>query len=69
MLDAGGGGYPRMEKWTIGAEANVALIIVYFPIRGYPSYDDESLSFPNFLALRCCANARETAILAIAGAA
>jgi hypothetical protein len=34
MLDAGGGGYPRMEKWTIGKEANVALIIVYFPIRG-----------------------------------
>jgi hypothetical protein len=24
-----------MEKWTIGAEVNVALIIVYFPIRGY----------------------------------
>jgi hypothetical protein len=66
-----------MEKWTIGAEANVALVIVYFPIRGYlphprtcgPPYDAESLSFPNFLALRCCANARETAILAIAGAA
>jgi hypothetical protein len=24
-----------MEKWTIGAEANVALVIAYFPIRGY----------------------------------
>jgi hypothetical protein len=71
-----------MEKWTIGAEVNVALTIVYFPIRGnllrghlpHPRtyghpYDAESSSFPNFLALRCCANARETAILAIAGAA